>query len=150
MAGGAAVRAQAPPAPEIIISELNRERLAVPACVPRAGDDTSRGACRTVTEVLRRDLRFEGLFRFVEPSLMEALPAMDPEAPNLADWRSVAATILVVTRAQVAGAEMTVDLKVVHVESGRATASATHHDLLSSCSTYRSMIVADPLARSDA
>jgi len=40
--------------------------------------------------------------------------------------------------------------RVVHVESGRATASATHHDLLSSCSTYRSMIVADPLARSDA
>jgi TolB protein len=76
-----------------------------------------------VTEVLRRDLRFEGLFRFVEPSLMEALPAMDPDAPNLEDWKSVAATILVTTRAQVTGGEMTVDLKVVHVESGQTMAS---------------------------
>ena len=110
-------------APEIVIAELNRERLAVPACVPRGGDEASRSACRTVTDVLRRDLRFEGLFRFVEPSLMESLPALDPDSPNLADWRSVAATILVVTRAQVTGAEMTVDLKVVHVESGQTMAS---------------------------
>jgi hypothetical protein len=87
LAGGAAVaRGQAPAAPEIVIAELNRERLAVPACIPRAADDASRVACRAVTDVLRRDLRFEGLLRFVEPSLMVALPAMDPDAPNLEDW----------------------------------------------------------------
>jgi TolB protein len=122
-AGGAMARGQAPGAPEIVIQDLRAERLAVPACVPRAGDEASRIACRTVTDVLRRDLRFEGLFRFVEPSLMEALPALNPESPNLADWQSVAATILVVTRAQVTGGELAVDLKVLHVGSGQTMAS---------------------------
>ena len=122
-AGAPAARGQAPATPEIVITELNKERLAVPACVPRAGDEASRQACRTVTDVLRRDLRFEGLFRFVEPSLMEALPALDPDSPRLADWQSVAATILVITRAQVTGGELTVDLKVVHVGSGQTMAA---------------------------
>ena len=122
-AGSAGVRGQVPGDPTIIISDINAERLAVPACVPRAGDQSSREACRTITDVLRRDLRFERLFRFVEPSLMDALPALDPESPNLADWRSVAATILVVTRAQVTGGEMTVDLRVMHVGSGQTMAS---------------------------
>jgi TolB protein len=119
-AGAAGVRAQSPP-PTIIIDPLRSDRIAVPSCVPR--DEASRNACRTITEVLRRDLRFEGLFRFVEPSLMEALPALDPEAPNLADWQSVAATILVITRAQSTGGELAVDLKVVHVGSGQTMAS---------------------------
>ena len=123
VARGVAVRAQAPATPEIVIQDLHAERLAVPACVPRAGDEVSRVACRTITEVLRRDLRFEGLFRFVEPSLMEALPALDPDAPRLADWQSVAATILVITRTQVTGGELAVDLKVVHVGTGQTMAS---------------------------
>jgi TolB protein len=118
--GAAAARGQAP---TIIIQDLNAERLAVPACVPRTGDEASRVACRTITDVLRRDLRFEGLFRFVEPSLMEALPTLDPDAPNLADWKSVAATTLVITRAQVTGGELAVDLKVVSVGSGQTMAS---------------------------
>jgi len=122
MGGGDAVRGQAP-APTIVIQDFNQERLAVPACVPRTGDQASRDACRAVTEVLRRDLRFEGLFRFVEPSLLDALPTLDPENPNLADWRSVAATILVMTRAQVTGGDLAVDLKVVHVGSGQIMAS---------------------------
>jgi TolB protein len=121
--GAAAVRGQAPSQPTIIIQDLRAERLAVPACVPRAGDEASRVACRTVTEVLRRDLRFEGLFRFVEPSLMEALATFDPDAPNLADWQSVAATILVITRAQVTGGELAVDLKVLHVGTGQTMAA---------------------------
>ena len=118
------LRVQAPPGsdPTIVIQDFNQERLAVPACIPRGADQESREACRTVTEVLRRDLRFEGLFRFVEPSLLEALPSLDPDNPNLADWRSVAATILVITRAQVTGGELAVDLKVVHVGSGQTMA----------------------------
>jgi TolB protein len=122
-AGAAAVRGQAPAAPEIVIQDLRAERLAIPPCVPRAGDEASRVACRTVTDVLRRDLRFEGLFRFVEPSLMDALPALDPDSPNVADWQSVAATILVITRAQVTGGELAVDLRVMHVGSGQTMAT---------------------------
>ena len=121
-AGASAARSQSPPpVGQIIISELHAERLAVPACIPR--DAGATAACRTITDVLRRDLRFEGLFRFVEPSLMEALPTLDPDAPNLADWQSVAATILVITRAQTVGAELAVDLRVVHVGSGQTMAS---------------------------
>jgi TolB protein len=122
-AGAAVVRGQAPAEPIIIIQDISAERLAVPPCVPRAGDEASRVACRTITDVLRRDLRFEGLFRFVEPSLMDALPALNPDAPNLPDWQSVAATILVITRAQVTGSELAVELKVLHVGSGQTMAS---------------------------
>lgn len=126
LAASAAAPAQQPPQggqPTIIIDSSRGERLAVPDCVPRAGDEASRAACRTITDVLRRDLRFEGLFRFVEPSLMEALPNLDPDNPNLADWRSAAATILVITRAQVTGGDLAVELKVVHVGTGQTMAS---------------------------
>src|SRR5687767_9670758 len=59
--------AQQPPPPgtPTIIFEGGAQRFAVPACVPRAGDEASREACRTVTQVLRKDLDFEGIFRFV-------------------------------------------------------------------------------------
>jgi TolB protein len=122
MGGRDAVLGQAP-APTIVIQDFNQERLAVPACVPRTGDQASRDACRTVTEVLRRDLKFEGLFRFVEPSLLEALPTLDPENPKLEDWRSVAATILVITRAQVTGGQLAGELRVIHVGSGQTMAT---------------------------
>ena len=107
--------------PEIVITTDGQERLAVPACVPR--DAASREACRTITEVVRRDLRFEGLFRFVEPSLLDALPALDFDAPNLADWKSVAASILVLTRVQATGGELAVELRVMHVGTGQTMAT---------------------------
>ena len=50
-----------------------------------------------------------------------------PGSPNLADWQSVAATILVMTRAQVTGGELAVELKVVHVGSGQTMASQALH-----------------------
>ena len=90
------------------------QRVAVPNCVPRAGDEAARTACQTITEVLRNDLRFENV-RFVPESLMSAIPAQDPDAPNFVDWQGIQATFLVTTRAQVTGGEMAVDAKVYFV-----------------------------------
>ena len=74
LGGAAQASAQQPPAQgNIVITSGASQRLAVPECVPRAGDDASRSLCRTVTEVLRADLDFEGLFKFVPDSLMAAL-----------------------------------------------------------------------------
>ena len=121
LAAATAGAPQDPGTPTIVIDPGASDRLAIPACVAR--DDAARAACRTITEVLRRDLRFEGLFRFVEPSLLDALPTLDFDNPNLADWQSVAATILVLNRAQTTGADIAVDLRVMHVGSGQTMAS---------------------------
>ena len=59
------------------------QRFAVPDCIPRAGDEASREACRTITQVLRNDLKFEGLFQFVPESLFAAIPPLNPDAPEL-------------------------------------------------------------------
>ena len=106
---------QPPPNTQIIIGG-GGQRFAVPDCIPRAGDEASREACRTLTQVLRGDLRFEGLFQFVPESLFAALPPLNPESPNFDDWRSVGANILVVTRAQVTGGELSVEARVFSVD----------------------------------
>ncbi len=95
------------------------QRVAVPDCVPRRSDDASREACRTITQVLRSDLKFEGLFQFVPESLFSAIPAMNPGAPSFEDWRSIGAKLLVVSRAQVDGDQALVELKVHFVDSGQ-------------------------------
>jgi TolB protein len=115
-----AAAVQAPETPTIIIGGQNNPRLAIPECVPRMGDELSREACRTLISVLRNDLRFENLFQFVPESLFAALPAGSPDAPNFEDWRSVGANILVVTRAQVTGGELAVELKVYNVDGRQA------------------------------
>jgi TolB protein len=93
-------------------------RFAVPECVPRRGDEASQAACRTLTQVLRGDLRFEGLFQFVPDSLVSAIPPLNPDAPNFEDWKGIGARILVATRADVAGGELTVEVRVFFVDSG--------------------------------
>lgn len=95
------------------------QRFAIPDCVPRRGDDQTREACRTLAEVLRNDLRFEGLFQFVPESLLKAIPAQNPDAPNFEDWKGIGAKILTVTRAEVNGTELSVELKVYFVDSGQ-------------------------------
>jgi TolB protein len=117
--------AQQPPggAPTIIIGGVGSPRFAVPDCVPLRSDDASRDLCRTVIQVLRNDLRFEGLFQFVPESLFTAIPALNPDAPNLEDWKSIGANVLVVTRAQVDGDQAIVEVKVHHVESGQTPLS---------------------------
>jgi TolB protein len=107
-----------PPIPQIIIAG-GAQRFAVPECVPRLGDEASREACRAITQVLRNDLRFEGLFQFVPEANMGIIPAMNPDAPRFEDWKSIGAGILVVTRARVVSGDLEVDAKVYSVESGQ-------------------------------
>jgi TolB protein len=108
-----------PPGTPIIEIGGTAARFAIPDCIPRAGDEASREACRTITQVLRNDLKFEGLFQFVPESLFSAIPAGNPDAPNFEDWKSIGAKILVVTRADVTGGELSVDAKAYFVDSGQ-------------------------------
>ncbi len=93
-------------------------RFAVPECTPRKPDEASQAACRTITQVLRNDLRFEGLFQFVPDSLLGAIPPQNPDAPSFEDWKGIGAKILVVTHADVAGSELTVEARVFFVDTG--------------------------------
>ena len=93
-------------------------RFAVPECVPRKADEASQAACRTITQVLRNDLRFEGLFQFVPDSLLSAIPPQNPDAPNFEDWKGIGAKILVMTRADVTNGELTVEVRVSFVDTG--------------------------------
>lgn len=106
------------PTPTIVI-DTAIQRFAIPDCVPKKGDDQTREACRSVVEVLRNDLRFEGLFQFVPENLVKAIPPQNPDAPNFEDWKGIGAKILVVTRADASGGELAVELKVHFVDSGQ-------------------------------
>ena len=114
-AGGAP---QETPVEQIVIGGAT-PRFAVPECVPRGQDEATQAACRTITQVLRSDLRFEGLFQFVPDSLLSAIPPLDPDAPQFEDWKGIGARILVVTRAQIAASELTVEARVYFVDSGQ-------------------------------
>jgi TolB protein len=94
-------------------------RFAIPECVPRTPDERTQQACRTITQVLRQDLRFERLFQFVPDSLLAAVPPLNPEAPDFEDWKGIGARILVVTRAGIAGDELTTEVRVYFVDSGQ-------------------------------
>jgi TolB protein len=48
--------------------------------------------------------------------LFAALPPLNPESPNFEDWRSVGANVLVVTRAQVTGGELAVEVRGFFVD----------------------------------
>jgi TolB protein len=119
----ATVRSQAPVDPTLVFHGVAAPRLAIPDCVPRAGDPASREACRIITQVLRRDLKFENLFQFVPENLMASLPPLNPEAPNLESWKSVGANVLVITRAQVTGSEIVVDVRLHSVDTGQSMTS---------------------------
>ena len=105
------------PVEQIVIGGVT-PRFAVPECVPRRQDEASQAACRTLTQVLRSDLRFEGLFQFVPDSLVSAIPPLNPDAPRFEDWKGIGARVLVATRAEVAGGELTVEVRVYFVDSG--------------------------------
>ncbi len=108
---------QPPPIAQIVIGGES-PRFAGPSCVPRQADAATQAACRTITEVLRNDLAFEGLFQFVPDNLLSAIPPLNPDAPNFEDWKGIGANILVVTRAEVASGELTVEARVYFVGTG--------------------------------
>jgi TolB protein len=87
--------------------------------VPKGTDEATQAACRAITQVLRSDLRFEGLFQFVPDSLLAAIPPFNPDAPNFEDWKGIGARILVVTRTEIAGGELAVEVRVYFVDSGQ-------------------------------
>lgn len=111
------------PATTLVFDPGSGQRFAIPECVPYRGDQAGRDACRTITEVLRADLRFEGLFRFVPEELMAAIKPLDPARPDFTDWRGIGATHLVVTQAQVTGGELQLDAKVYFPDSGQTILS---------------------------
>lgn len=111
---------QAPPQDTtIVIGGPQAPRVAIADCSPRREDPFLRAACGTISQVLRADLRFEGLFQFVPDSLLRAIPPLNPESPNMENWKSIGAGVLVVTRVDGSEAELGVDLRVYFVESGQ-------------------------------
>lgn len=128
LAHAAAGRQQEPPAPaappdagvRTIVIGGRAVRFALPDCLPRKGDETSREACRTLTQVLRADLEFEKLFQFVPDNLYSVIPPITSDTPNFEDWKSIGASVLVVTRAEALGSDLAVDVKVWSVDSGQS------------------------------
>jgi TolB protein len=118
LTSSAAAPPQEPPVEQIVIGGVT-PRFAVPDCVARKPDEASQAACRTLTQVLRADLRFEGLFQFVPDSLMSAIPPLDPQAPRFDDWKGIGAKILVATQAEVTDGELRVEVRVYFVDSGQ-------------------------------
>ncbi len=106
--------------PEQIVIGGVPPRFAVPDCVAMKPDEATQAACRALTQVLRADLRFEGLFEFVPESLMGAIPPLDPAAPRFDDWKGIGAKILVATQAELAGGELHVEVRVYFVDTGTA------------------------------
>ncbi len=109
-----------PPITHIVITDMTIPRLAVPPCVARKADEATASACRTVTDVLRGDLRFEGLFEFVPENLLSAIPPLNPDAIKFEDWQGIGAKYLVVTRADTTGTDLSVELQVHFVDAGRS------------------------------
>jgi TolB protein len=93
---------QPPTTPDKIIITGEVARFAVPDCIPKRIDDATSKVCKILTEVLRNDLRFEGLFQFVPESLFSAITTLNFDSPNFEDWRGIGTKILVTMRAEVA------------------------------------------------
>ena len=91
----------------------------MPECVPRAGDELAREVCKTVTEVIKSDLRFEEV-SLVAENLYGMLPAQKADAPNFEDWKSIGAQVLVLTKAEVTSGNVSLELRVHHVDSGQS------------------------------
>ena len=116
--------AQQSPPPEIIIGGA-AARFAVPDCVPKRAEEATLQACKIIGEVLRNDLRFEGLFQFVPESLFSAIPGLNFDGPSFDDWRGIGTKVLVTTRVEVAPdpqtrkEQITLEAKVYFADNGQ-------------------------------
>src|SRR5687767_10786844 len=123
LAASAAV-AQAPPTPVATVEGGIKEfmiggaatRIAIPDCVPK--DDGAREACKTITEVLKKDLAFEEM-TIISDALYKMLPALKPDAPNFEDWKSVGAQALLILKGEVAAGNLTLEVRLLNVDSGQ-------------------------------
>src|SRR5262249_15840428 len=107
-----------------LIFDTNRAtHIAVPDCLPRRGDEASREGCRTVHDVLKNDLQFQNLFRFVPDNVIRASPPQNPDAPNFVDWQGIGANVVVTTRAEVTGGDLAVEAKVYAIDSKQTVLS---------------------------
>jgi TolB protein len=116
-------QAPAAPAPQqrdTIIIATAAGRWVLPDCVPKRQDDASLAACRTLTQVLRADLRFEDLFQLVQESLIAAVPPLNPQSPKFEDWKGIGAKYLIALSADVANGELAVEARVYDVDTGQA------------------------------
>ncbi len=118
-------RAAQEPDAHIVVGEGN-QRVAIPDCIPRKGDGASREACRVITEVLRADQTFEGMFPLVPESRFSAIPPMNPDSPDPEEWRSVGADLLVVTTAEPGADDLTIGCKVYRLATGRRLMGKTY------------------------
>ena len=91
----------------------------MPECVPKKPDDATLKACKAITEVLRKDLQFEGLFQFVPESLFSAISTLNFDAPVFDDWRGIGTKILVTNRVDVTNGELTLETKVYFADNGQ-------------------------------
>ena len=64
-------------------SAARRPASRCPTACRGAATRRAAAACRTITQVLRNDLRFEGLFQFVPDSLLSAIPHAEPGRAEL-------------------------------------------------------------------
>jgi TolB protein len=101
------------------------EQFAIPECDSRKGDEASREACRTLTQVLRNDLLFENQ-KLIPDRLIAAIPPLNPDAPNFDDWQGIGATMLVSLRAWVTRGELSVEAKL-HAVGPRKTILAKRY-----------------------
>jgi TolB protein len=86
----------------------------------------SRDACATITRVLRDDLAFQALFKFVDEGLYSALRKLEPDAPDFEDWQSIYANFLIAVRADADPNGLALDLRVYSVDTAELILSQRH------------------------
>ena len=121
-------RAQAPPAPAAppAADGIDKRSTSRGRPIASASPNASRAratrpsteACKTLTQVLRNDLRFEGV-QLVPENLIAAIPPLNPDAPNFVDWQGIGATMLVTMRASVTAGELTFEATLHAVGVGK-------------------------------
>lgn len=124
MSSAALARQQpAPSGIDTIVIEDSQRRLAVPECVPTSLDPASRDICRDVAAVVRADLEFEELFRFVPAAELAHLARPDIVSPPSAEWRRLVPATLVTTHAGIAHGRLTVTVRAWFLETSQLVVS---------------------------